>query len=230
MDNTELTGIFNDACIEVYGRKIYVEARFYKYSTIKSTIRKKGDMLAVKVSDILDDAPLNVIESLAIILFSKMRRRPVEKSISNIYRSWINSEYVLKKSLEYRKERVNNVKINPIGNTYNLIECFESLNNIYFKGILSRPKLTWSAVKTYRKLGHYDPSRHLISISRTLDSIKVPKFVLDYVLYHEMLHIIHDSKYTGKSQVVHHRKFRDDEKGFARFNDAKRWISQARFF
>ncbi|MBW6451489.1 MAG: hypothetical protein K0B02_02050 [DPANN group archaeon] len=231
MDVIELSKIFEDVYFELgNNQNIQLVIRFYKYSTIKSTIKKKENKYFIRISDILDDAPKEVIKSLAIILFSKIKRLPVNKITNTIYKSWVNSEYISKKCMVLRINRVNNIKVNPIGTVYNLNECFESINNKYFESVLAIPKLTWSTIKTYRKFGHYDPARHLISISKTLDSLKIPKFVLDYVLYHEMLHIVHDSKYTGKSQIVHHKDFKADEKLFEKMNEAQKWLKISRFF
>ena len=85
---------------------------------------------------------------------------------------------------------------------------FAGLNARYFAGRLERPLLSWSQRRTGRVLGHHDHVHGAIIISRTLDSERVPRFVVEYVLYHEMLHVKHPPRAAGSRTVYHSRQFR----------------------
>ncbi|MEM4282095.1 MAG: hypothetical protein QXU88_00395 [Candidatus Woesearchaeota archaeon] len=91
---------------------------------------------------------------------------------------------------------------------------FERVNNRYFGGMLTKPNLIFS--KSLARLGSYDYATDTITISRALLSNKK---LLDYVMYHEMLH--KKLKFaTGKEslRLLHHTKaFKEAE---ARFDDA----------
>lgn len=82
----------------------------------------------------------------------------------------------------------------PEGNFYNLNSLFHSINQDYFNSKMSQPRLTWNNLLTFRKLGHYEPLRDRVVISRTLDNSHVPQFVVEFVLYHELLHKHHGEK------------------------------------
>jgi predicted metal-dependent hydrolase len=58
-------------------------------------------------------------------------------------------------------------------------------------------------------------------ISRTLDDKKIPKYLLDYVMYHEMLHQKHGRLYKNGKNQVHTRNFKEDERRFSGYKKAK---------
>jgi hypothetical protein len=84
--------------------------------------------------------------------------------------------------------------------------------------------LSWSTRRTKRILGHYDASHDCIVISRSLDSINVPAHVVEFVLYHEMLHIKHPTKISNGRRRMHTPDFRADEQEFAFYKEAEKWI------
>jgi predicted metal-dependent hydrolase len=55
-----------------------------------------------------------------------------------------------------------------------------------------------------------------------MDHPRVPQFAVEYVLYHEMLHVKHPTRRSGCSLVSHSREFRAEEKRFAEFDRARR--------
>jgi hypothetical protein len=70
-------------------------------------------------------------------------------------------------------------------------------------------------------LGHFDPSHNAIIISRVFDSNRVPRVALEYVLYHEMLHLRYPVDHRGVRRRVHTREFRAAENEFPRLCEAK---------
>jgi len=89
---------------------------------------------------------------------------------------------------------------------------FDKINEEYFVGMLERPNLVWS--DGYQRLGFYDYGRDTIAISRVL---RKDVRLLDYVMYHEMLHKKHKFASSGSRTIHHSRQFREDE---AKFKDA----------
>lgn len=110
------------------------------------------------------------------------------------------------------------------GKHYDLERLFHRLNQQYFDGQLRRPALTWSQRRTRRTFGHYDAAHHTIVISRTLDDARVPQFVVEYVLYHEMLHIKHGVTHVNGRRCVHTPAFQEDERHFAGYDEASAWL------
>jgi predicted metal-dependent hydrolase len=75
-------------------------------------------------------------------------------------------------------------------------------------------------------LGHYDASHHAIAISRRLDRAEIPAYVVEYVLYHEMLHIKHPVEHKGTSRRIHTRSFQQEEKLFVKYQEAKAYLKK----
>jgi hypothetical protein len=115
---------------------------------------------------------------------------------------------------------------NPQGNFYNLNQLFDKVNYEYFAARLVKPRLAWSQIKTYRKLGHYEPARDRVVISMSLDSAKVPQFVIEFVLYHELLHKHHGTKWVNGRRMVHTPEFRVDERKFKLYKQADGWLKK----
>lgn len=130
------------------------------------------------------------------------------------------------KSIEARRTRGRKVLKGARGEIYDLNEIFDLLNQIYFQGAIPKPTLTWSANRTFRILGHHDSTHETVAISKSLDDKSVPRFVVEYVVYHEMLHIKHPTKYINGRRYNHTPSFKRDEQEFAFFEDAENWIER----
>lgn len=203
-----------------------VEARFYPYAGLSSTIRMRQGRVHVRVSDILRHAPPEVLYALASILVAKLYRLKAPKHHERVYREHTTTQSVLDASDATRQRRGYKLTTSPRGVVYDLITSFDKLNDSYFSGQLERPLLSWSARKTRRVLGHHDHVHKTIVISSTLDSARIPRFVLEYVLYHEMLHIKHPRRVVSGRTVYHSPDFREDERRFERFDEAFKWLEK----
>jgi len=68
--------------------------------------------------------------------------------------------------------------------------------------------MSWSPSKTRRILGHYDPAHNAIVISRIFDHASIPRYAVEYIVYHEMLHLKHPVRLRGSRRCVHSRSSR----------------------
>ncbi|MGH9752753.1 MAG: hypothetical protein ACREA2_08205 [Blastocatellia bacterium] len=112
------------------------------------------------------------------------------------------------------------------GRAHELNEIFARVNADYFSGLMAKPTLTWNRTLTARKFAHYQPSRDTVMISVTLDDPEVPVFVLDFVMYHELLHKKHGSIIVNGRRLSHSLAFRAEERRFARYQEAERLIHE----
>ena len=112
------------------------------------------------------------------------------------------------------------------GEFYDLQEIFDRVNQDYFQGKIEQPHLSWSATHTCRKFGHYEPSRHRIVLSRTLDQLEVPAYVIDFVMYHELLHIKHGEIWENGRCRVHTPAFRKEERQFRQYEQAETGLTK----
>jgi hypothetical protein len=180
-----------------------IRIEFRRYANANARIRLHEGTLLVRMADTLADAPMGVLEALAEILLAKLFRKPVREASNAVYRRYLNRARA------------------PEGAHYNLEELFEELNFRYFFGLMSRPALGWSPNESRTMLGHYDPSHNAIVLSRILDSPEVPRVAVEYVMFHEMLHMRYPVEHNGSRRRVHTREFKEAEKQFERLAEAK---------
>ena len=114
----------------------------------------------------------------------------------------------------------------PQGEHQNLDLLFDELNVRYFDGLMAKPLLGWSRRLSRTLLGHFDPSHNAIILSRLLDSARIPRLVIEYVLFHEMLHLRFPIQAQGARRKVHTREFREAETQFEGLKEAKALLTK----
>ena len=63
-----------------------------------------------------------------------------------------------------------------------------------------------------------------IVISKTLDSPEVPEWFVEYILFHEMLHIKHPARLIRGRRFYHTKAFRAEEERYPYFRQAQDWL------
>ena len=203
-----------------------IHVSFYPYIGINHTIRVRDGKVFVRVGEICHDMPLACHRGLAYILTGKLLRKKIPEGAREVYSAFIKSTMIRERASENKKARGRKVVTTSKGNVYDLDKIFESLNRHYFANKISRPALTWSAKKTYRILGHHDATHDHVAISRSLDDEGVPRYVVEYVVFHEMLHIAHPTQHVNGRRYNHTAAFKKDERKFKYFDEAERWIER----
>jgi hypothetical protein len=192
-----------------------------RYANANAQIRLESGILIVRMADTLSTAPEDVQEALAWILLSKLFRKPVPPSANDRYRRYLNRRDVRKELDLVRKIRGRKQVEEPKGRQFDLEVMFEELNFRYFFGLMARPTLGWSPRASRTLLGHYDPSHNTIVLSRILDNRNTPRLAVEYVLFHEMLHLRYPVEHHGARRCVHTRAFKEAEKAFEDLHEAK---------
>ncbi|MBK7826842.1 hypothetical protein [Nannocystis sp.] len=114
------------------------------------------------------------------------------------------------------------------GAHHNLQATFDELNARYFAGAITA-RITWGPRTRRRsgresiKLGSYSVEEELIRIHPVLDASDVPPFFLAWIIYHEMLHEVHDMPIVDGRRVYHTPEFRRAEARFERYAEAVLW-------
>ena len=198
-----------------------VEIRFCQFANANSLIRWEGDRMSVRITDVLEGAPAPVLEALAYILISKLLRRPVPKTYADRYRRHLNRKEMRRSLQLVRQARGRKFVSGGKGSRYDLDELFEELNLRYFHGLMARPLMGWSRGTSRTMLGHFDPSHNAIIISRVFDGEKTPRIALEYVLFHEMLHLRFPVEHRGARRCVHTPEFKRAEREFEGWKEAK---------
>jgi hypothetical protein len=242
MDNTEgmrdiqdlQSSLFFETPEEIYAR-VFRELRpraalpdlrveFRRFANADSFIRLENGRLEVRISDLLAGAPAPVMEALAHILLGKLYRKPVPRSYAHRYRLYLNRRDFRRQAHLVRQIRGRKFISGPQGAHHNLEEIFERLNGQFFDGLLGRPQLGWSRRPSRSMLGHFDPSHNAIIISRILDQPRdgdPAGSALEYVMFHEMLHLRYPVDHQASRRRVHTREFREAEKKFPQLKEAK---------
>lgn len=206
------------------GRAPDIDISFYPYVGLNQTIRVREGRVFVRIADMCRDMPAEPHRALAYILVAKLLRKRVPAEADRIYTEYTTADHMRDRSNERKRTHGRKVVTNPKGNVYDLEEIFDNLNLWYFREGLAKPVLSWSARDTYRMLGHHDATHDTIVVSRSLDSTDVPRFVVEYIVFHEMLHIHHPTVHHNGRRYNHTAAFRRDEERFRYYREAERWI------
>jgi hypothetical protein len=208
------------------GRPPQFLVEYHPYTDLTHTIRLREGTARVRLSDVLQRAPLVVVEAVAAILLGRLYRRRPPEDLVEVYRQFACARATRRRILLQRQRRARRVVHEPNGAHHDLAPLFERLNHHYFEGALPRPRLGWSSRAWRSQLGCFDPALNQIVINRQLDRPGVPEYVVAYVLYHEMLHQKHPIRLARCRRESHSPEFRREEKRFADYQRAMQFLER----
>ncbi len=222
----EITKLFEETYRELRPQSDVPELRveFFGFANINNTIRLREGRLLVRVSDLLEGAPDHVLKAIAHILLAKMYRKPVDREHATRYRRYVSAQHMSRKAHLVRQMRGRKRIHSAQGHTYDLDAIFEDLNLRFFHGLLARPRMTWSTEHARNRLGHYDPAHNTIVVSRVFDQPRIPRLVVEYIVYHEMLHLKHPVRMRDSRRCVHSAEFQVEEQLFPRLAEARQFL------
>ncbi len=196
------------------GKKIEITYTNNRINII--SFKKQGEKVLLRIQRLFREAPLDVIYEISELIKNPGIKTPL---INEFFR---RNQWRVKK----RSKRVS--RISPKGRFYDLRRIFEQLNREYFDGALQL-QITWGrrqrrpAVQK-RTLGSYNYETKTIRINPLLDSPRVPRYYIEYVVYHEMLHAFLGIK-RGRDgrRRVHTPEFKEMERQFRHYEKAIQW-------
>ncbi|MBI1940686.1 MAG: M48 family metallopeptidase [Acidobacteria bacterium] len=189
---------------------------------MRSSIRLKDNVAQVHISDLLSDAPPLVLEALAEILLANVFRRRPSREARECYLAYVLSPRIRRRTEATRRKRGRKRLLDPRGRYFDLQEILESLKRRFFRDELPALGVGWTPGRSRTILGHYDSAHRTISISRWLDSPRTPRSLIEYLVFHEMLHARFPVERDGHRRIVHSRQFRAAEKEFPKYHQARR--------
>lgn len=207
-------------------RRARTNVSFYPYTCLKSTIKIERDIIRIRISDILQDAPQDVLAALIHILLRRAVKKPPQKQHIDHYNQYIDSVDIDAKHALARIKRTRKQLVGPIGKYHNLNRSFTYVNKTYFQHGLEKPNLSWSPNPSRHQLGYHDAHLNLVVVSRWLDRKHVPSFLVDYIMYHELLHIVVPPQRVNGKRIVHSKEFKRREQQFKHYEEALRWLNQ----
>ena len=164
------------------GRPPRFVVEYHPYADLTHTIRLREDSAHVRLSDVLMHAPRGVVEAAAGILLGRLYRRQPPDELLETYRRFSYAHSTRQRLLTLRQRRARRMEHQPSDKHHDLAPLFDRLNRRYFESSLPMPRLGWSQRRSRTLLGHYDSGHNTITISRTLDSPSVPRYLVEYVI------------------------------------------------
>ncbi|MDR1954461.1 MAG: hypothetical protein LBP82_00710 [Candidatus Methanoplasma sp.] len=196
-------------------------ASFGRPKEFQATWKRSGNVVEIMISDYLADAPDDVITDffggVADTIIGKRPRYGIA------FLNWVRSDEFISGKRKIYLRRSRNLRGTPQGNERDLIA---SLDRLLDSGHLSGENIdnsffSWTKNPNVRKVGYCSPMMRVVGVSSVLDDASVPEFVLDYVVYHESLHLARGYR---PGERAHDRSFRTDEKRYEGHEEAERFL------
>ncbi len=223
---------FEMACytaMAMLGVSPMLDCRFENFSSLKATARLKGNILECRASIGFAAAPQDALTGLALHLLSRVYRRTPDGAgyYLRAYKEFVTRESTSRLNSSIR--RLKPQKLNPAGAHFNLSEVLARVKEGYvavLEGVETQG-ISWSRRLGRRVLAFHDESFNTVWVNDSFDSQAVPLVVLDYLVFHELLHAKHGARFQrGESlrKMVHTGAFRVDERKFAGLKEAESWL------
>ena len=186
-------------------------------STNMISVKTNGNLISIRMHRMFLEAGDGVIREIAAFVRSKKGSTP-------LIRDFIRKNRKVAEDLERRCRRT---ALRTRGNYHDLEELFVLVNGQYFGGKI-RAAISWGKRiprKAVRKLtlGSYSQQTNTIWINPVLDRKNIPRYVVKFIVYHEMLHCRIPSVQKNGRRIVHSREFRERERLFEHYDRVMSW-------
>lgn len=180
--------------------------------------QKERKKLSLRLHRLFLEAPSPVLEALMqYVLKGDKKAQVIVRKMAHLY---------------FETARKEPEELETKGKIYDLQEIYESVKKTLFTPDY-HAHIGWS--KRARKgsfrhitFGTYDRHLNQIKIHPILDSPEVPKFFIEYIVYHEMLHAICPPILDERGHTRSHtRQFREKERLFPRYEEALIWSKKS---
>lgn len=173
-------------------------------------VRRNGKGYTVRLHHMFIDADTSIIDDIA---------RFVRTGRSDLIQKFIDEHTFLIRTSSQKKEP----RISTKGQYYDLTKIYNTLNREYFNGKVSCA-ITWGRRRRRKarksiQFGCYYDALDMIRINPRLDSPRVPRYFIAYIVFHEMLHSI----FNPGSRKSHTKEFKEKEREFRHFHKAVEW-------
>jgi len=166
-----------------------VNAQYRRSKELSLSWRTRGMRAEISVSDYLMNAPDDVLSDLGVTLAGMMSgRRP---SYGDKYLEYICSKAFLNRNRPTYIRRSKNLSRSPCGTSRDLRDSLTKLLDagLISNGDIDGAYLSWTLHPNIRRIGYCSPVMKTVVISCILDDPSIPESVLNYVVYHECLHL-----------------------------------------
>ena len=190
--------------------------------TMISVKREKG-LYRLRLHHMFLDADEDVVEALGRYVGLN------DRDASTLLGRFIDvNQHMIRRA---RRVRQTTVTLETMGEVHDLQDIYDGLNRTYFDSRIEA-RITWGQrslpnMKKRRrnsiKMGSYSVEDRLIRIHPSLDRLFVPRYFVEWIVYHEMLHQKHDIPVVGGRRQFHTAEFLLEEAAFECYDRARRW-------
>ena len=190
----------------------------YPYDDYKVVLKPKAHLhyayritetgIEIELSDYLADAPIGVLndECTAIAKWSLGHKYVQPQSMTDYL---LSSDFIVRSRPLYLS-RCRTLTMSQQGRSKNLLDSVERLlkMGLALDSDIRNSYFSWATHMARFKFGQCNQTFRVVSINPDLDSDAVPDEVVDYVVYHEILHLRQD---MSKNHRPHNAQFRSWE-------------------
>lgn len=181
---------------------IKYSGKFSDYNAnVKYTPWKMSFKLSKAWKGVDEQIIMGLIQNLLIKMFKRRYGKYCENNKVQMYENFLKNVAITAPRTESHPE---------------LVDAFNRVNEGYFNGLMDMPNLQWGQ-DSFAKLGSYEYGNDTVTITNALR--EAPHEMMDYVIYHELLHKKHKFYHKNGRSFHHTTIFRQDEK---RFRDAEK--------
>jgi len=180
--------------------------------------RDGGDHMRVRVHHMFLDAAPDILDAVAGYLAH------ADEGSQHRLRSFVKTQ-----SARIRRRARRAPRLESRGTHHDLAHIYADVNRRYFAGeVVAR--IGWARRAAQRgsrrrsiKLGSYRARDALIRVHPVLDAAWVPRFFVEYIVYHEMLHHVVPMPQRGGRRTLHGPEFTARERRFEHYDRAIAW-------
>ncbi len=198
-----------------------VDARYSPFKEFKVQWQRGKGRADFQVSDYLDGAEDDVVRDFAYALMDRVTSGGGSDPYPPRLRQWMASPSFVHRNQSTYVRRSRNIRRTPEGERLDLREAYDRLEGMGLVKKDLEAYLTWTSQPNIRRVGYCSVLMKVIAISSALDQDDVPRFVSDYVLYHELLHL---SSGMDPQAMRHGPEFRRMERMHPDWRDAEDWL------
>ena len=188
--------------------------------TMISVRRDRGPVYRVRLHHMFVTAPPTVTHALA--RYIACNESEASRDLSRFIEE---NQHIIRRVV---RRRAPTLTLETSGEVHDLQQVFDDLNRTYFEEKIDA-RITWGArggrrrQRTSIKMGSYSVEDRLIRIHPALDRRFVPRYFLEWIVYHEMLHQVHDIPVVGGRRQFHTPEFYAQESNYEHYERARDW-------
>ena len=190
--------------------------------------RENGGKLDLRIHRSFAAAPDETLAAVAVFLLASKRSAARRRALATI------RAFFERHQAPAEPPRRRRIILRPIGRTFDLRALRDAVNRRYFDSELS-VQITWGRGSGRRRrkgcgfsvrLGTYSERDNVVRIHPCLDHPSVPRYVVEAVIHHELLHAAIPAVVVDGRRRIHTPEFRRRERLFSHYDEAERWIDR----